>query len=79
MSARRKIVVGLTGASGAPYARLLLRALAERARARDDVEVGVCLSSTAPEVWKLECGGDVREEIGFPRIAARRSPIESPS
>ncbi len=66
MSARRKIVVGLTGASGAPYARLLLRALAERARARDDVEVGVCLSSTAPEVWKLECGGDVREEIGFP-------------
>ena len=66
MSARRKIGVGLTGASGAPDARVLLRALAERARTRGDVEVGVCLSSTAPEVWKLECGGDVREEIGFP-------------
>jgi 4-hydroxy-3-polyprenylbenzoate decarboxylase len=38
----------------------LLAVLAER----DDVEVGVCLSQTAPEVWSLECGGDVREDIG---------------
>ena len=59
---KRKIVVGITGASGAPYARRLLHVLRER----DDVEVGVCLSSTAPEVWKVECGGDVREAIPFP-------------
>jgi 4-hydroxy-3-polyprenylbenzoate decarboxylase len=63
---KRKIVVGITGASGAPYARALLAYLAERRRTREDVEVGVCVSSTAPEVWKLECGGDLREECGFP-------------
>ena len=32
--------------------------------ARDDVEVGVCVSQTAPEVWALECGGDLREALG---------------
>ena len=31
--------------------------------AHGDVEIGVCLSSTAPEVWALECGGDVREHL----------------
>jgi len=30
---------------------------------RDDVELGICLSATAPEVWALECGGDIREEL----------------
>jgi 4-hydroxy-3-polyprenylbenzoate decarboxylase len=68
---KRKIVVGITGASGAPYARRLLSLLEERARARDDVEVGVCLSQTAPEVWRLECGGDLRDAIRFPVWAAR--------
>jgi 4-hydroxy-3-polyprenylbenzoate decarboxylase len=63
---KRKIVVGITGASGAPYARRLLDYLAERARERDDVEVGVCLSATAPEVWRLECGGDVKDALRFP-------------
>jgi len=58
---KKKIVVGITGASGAPYARRLLAHLA----VRDDVEVGVCASPTAPEVWALECGGDLREEVPF--------------
>ena len=58
----RKIVVGITGASGAPYARRLLEVL----RTRSDVEVGVCASRTAPEVWALECGGDLREAVGSP-------------
>jgi 4-hydroxy-3-polyprenylbenzoate decarboxylase len=57
---KRKIVVGITGASGAPYARRLLQVLRER----DDVELGVCASQTAPEVWALECGGDLREAVG---------------
>lgn len=57
---KRKIVVGITGASGAPYARRLLQVLRER----DDVELGVCASQTAPEVWALECGGDLREGVG---------------
>lgn len=74
---KKKIVVGVTGASGAPYAKRLLEHLAQR----DDVEVGVCLSSTAPEVWALECGGDVREEIAQPIWGARdyKAPFASGS
>lgn len=60
---KRKIVIGITGASGAPYAKRLLGYLEERTKTRGDIEIGVCLSSTAPEVWALECGGDIREEI----------------
>jgi 4-hydroxy-3-polyprenylbenzoate decarboxylase len=57
---RKKIVVGVTGASGAPYARRLIAVLRERA----DVELGVCASRTAAEVWALECGGDLGEAAG---------------
>jgi 4-hydroxy-3-polyprenylbenzoate decarboxylase len=59
----RKIVIGITGASGAPYAKRLLGCLAERVKTSGDVEVGVCLSATASEVWALECGGTLREAI----------------
>jgi 4-hydroxy-3-polyprenylbenzoate decarboxylase len=62
--ARRKIVVGVTGASGAPYARRLLALLAERAREHRDVEVGCVLSPTARTVWGLECGG-TPEDLGI--------------
>ncbi len=74
---KRKIVVGITGASGAPYAKRLLAALGER----DDVEVGVCLSATAPEVWALECGGDIREGMRFPVWGMRdyKAPFASGS
>jgi 4-hydroxy-3-polyprenylbenzoate decarboxylase len=78
---KRKIVVGITGASGAPYARRLLGVLAERVRIDDDVEVGVCLSATAPEVWALECGGDLREQVGLPIYGMRdyKAPFASGS
>jgi 4-hydroxy-3-polyprenylbenzoate decarboxylase len=56
----KKIVVGVTGASGAPYARRTLEVL----RARADVEVGVCISQTARDVWALECGGDLSDAAG---------------
>jgi 4-hydroxy-3-polyprenylbenzoate decarboxylase len=59
---KRKIVVGITGASGAPYARRLLAVL----RQKPEIEVGVCVSRTAQEVWALECGGDLREAVGGP-------------
>jgi 4-hydroxy-3-polyprenylbenzoate decarboxylase len=59
---KRKVVVGITGASGAPYARRLIAAL----RSRDDVELAVCVSQTAPQVWALECGGDLREALDVP-------------
>ena len=61
---KRKIVIAITGASGAPYAKRMLEVLNARVKTHGDVEIGVCLSSTAPEVWALECGGDIREEIG---------------
>jgi 4-hydroxy-3-polyprenylbenzoate decarboxylase len=60
---RRKIVVGITGASGAHYAKRCLAALRELA-AQGEVELGVCASPTASDVWALECGGDMKEEIG---------------
>jgi 4-hydroxy-3-polyprenylbenzoate decarboxylase len=74
---KKKIVVGITGASGAPYARRLLAVLAQR----DDVEVGVCASRTATDVWALECGGDLREAVGFPvwGVADYRAPFASGS
>ena len=75
--ARRKIVVGITGASGAPYAKRLIAAL----RARDDVELGLCASPTAAEVWALECGGDLREDVGATLWGARdyKAPFASGS
>jgi len=74
---RKKIVVGITGASGAPYARRVLAVL----KRREDVEVAVCVSQTAPEVWALECGGDLREAIGLPVWGVRdfRAPFASGS
>jgi 4-hydroxy-3-polyprenylbenzoate decarboxylase len=80
---KRKIVIGITGASGAPYAKRILDVLDERSRTRGDVEIAVCLSSTAPEVWALECGGDIREAIGgrFPIWGMRdyKAPFASGS
>lgn len=76
---KRKIVVGITGASGAPYAKRMLGVLDGM---RDTTEVAVCLSSTAAEVWQLECGGDIREGIGdFPIWGMRdyKAPFASGS
>jgi 4-hydroxy-3-polyprenylbenzoate decarboxylase len=77
---RRKIVVGITGASGAPYAKRCLAWLSELA-ARGEVELGVCASPTAAEVWALECGGDLREESGVPLWGSRdfKAPFASGS
>jgi 4-hydroxy-3-polyprenylbenzoate decarboxylase len=74
---KRKTVVGITGASGAPYAKRIIEVLC----ARDDVELGVCVSSTAPEVWALECGGDLRESVGVPVWGLRdyKAPFASGS
>jgi flavin prenyltransferase len=78
---KTKIVVGITGASGAPYAKRLLHHLNERVATVGDVEVGVCLSATAPEVWALECGGDLRDALPFPSWGMRdfKAPFASGS
>jgi 4-hydroxy-3-polyprenylbenzoate decarboxylase len=60
MQARRQIVVGISGASGAPYARRLLELLTRPPHA-EHVRLSVVLSSTAEQVWEHECGGHPRE------------------
>ena len=50
-----KVVLGITGASGAPYAARLLGALVEA-----DCEVGVCASGSGIEVLATELYGDAR-------------------
>lgn len=60
---KRKIVVGITGASGAIYARLLLRRLTEL---RDQLgETGVVFSSNAMEIWKYETEDPFVEVVPF--------------
>ncbi|HKU58585.1 MAG TPA: flavin prenyltransferase UbiX [Gaiellaceae bacterium] len=49
------VFLGITGASGAPYARRLLQALAAA-----DCDVGVCVSGAAVEVIDTELYGDAR-------------------
>ncbi len=56
MGAIHKIVVGITGASGAIYAQLLLKYLNNLPMA--GYEVGVVLSDNAKEVWKYELESD---------------------
>lgn len=58
---RMKLVVGIGGASGAPYARRLLDHLA----ARDDVEPAIVFSVNGRQVWAQEIGTDPRS-YGFP-------------
>jgi len=49
---KRKIIVAVTGASGAIYARLLLNKLQQLHN--QVAEVGVVMSDNARQVWKLE-------------------------
>jgi flavin prenyltransferase len=49
------VFLGITGASGAPYAARLLESLTEA-----DCEVGVCASAAAVEVLATELYGDAR-------------------
>jgi 4-hydroxy-3-polyprenylbenzoate decarboxylase len=60
----KKIVIGVTGASGAPYARRILSVLRDRERENGDVELACVLSPTARSVWALECGG-APEDLGI--------------
>lgn len=64
-----KLVVGISGASGAPYAARLLELLARMPQ--DVVQVAVCLSRSAPEVWAHEVGTDLRTTLPFPVYEGR--------
>ena len=51
---KRKIVVAITGASGAIYAELLLKFLSEQ----ENIEVGVIMSDNAKTVWQHELNNE---------------------
>ncbi len=60
---KRKIVVAVTGASGAIYAKILLDKLLE---IKDQLaEVAVVFSSNAKDIWKFELNEDFSPESPF--------------
>ena len=59
-----RVFLGITGASGAPYAARLLRELSAA-----DVEVGVCLSKAGREVLATELHGD--PELPYDDVVSR--------
>ncbi len=51
---KRKIAVGITGASGAIYAQVLI----EKLKRLESVELAIVMSDNAKEVWKFELGNE---------------------
>ena len=62
-----KILVGITGASGAVYARRLLRVLAGLQASGARLEVAMCFSRNGEKVWQHEIGEET--PAGFPSYA----------
>ncbi|MBI3500359.1 MAG: UbiX family flavin prenyltransferase [Bacteroidetes bacterium] len=60
---KQKIVVGITGASGSIYAKVLLEKL-QQLKSQVE-EVGVVMSDNAKEVWRTELGDNGYEKIKF--------------
>ncbi len=61
---KHKIVVAVTGASGAIYAKVLLRKLQEL---HEQIEaVGIIMSDNAKDVWKFELENTDYEKFSFP-------------
>lgn len=63
MQNKKKIVVAITGASGAIYAKLLLDNL--KALHQQVDKVGVVMSDNAKEVWRYELGNDDYNNYDF--------------
>ena len=64
MNTKQKIVVAITGASGAIYAKVLLDKLQQLP---DQVEaVGIVMSKNAQTVWETELGNETYKEYPFP-------------
>lgn len=63
MANKQKIVVGITGASGSIYAKVLLEKLSVLKSQVE--EVGIVMSDNAKEVWRTELGDNGYEKIKF--------------
>jgi 4-hydroxy-3-polyprenylbenzoate decarboxylase len=68
--ATKRIIIGISGASGSLYAHLMLKKLAEIREQLD--EVAVVVSKTGEEVWKYELPDIPLDTFGF-----RRYPPDS--
>ena len=68
--ATKRMIIGITGASGSLYAHLMLKKLAELREQLD--EVAVVVSKTGEEVWNYELPGIPLDTLGF-----RRYPPDS--
>lgn len=60
----RKIVIAITGASGAIYAKCLMDSLLEISDQWESI--GLLMSENARQVWKTELGNKDYEKISFP-------------
>jgi len=63
MANKQKIVIGITGASGSVYAKVLLEKLSSMKNQVE--EVGIVMSDNAKEVWRTELGDSSYEKIKF--------------
>ena len=63
MSDKRKIVIGVTGASGAIYAKVLFDKLASLQNQID--KIGVVMSDNAKAVWKYELDNEAYADYNF--------------
>ncbi|WP_090997399.1 UbiX family flavin prenyltransferase [Pedobacter insulae] len=63
MQKKKKIIVAITGASGAIYAKLVLDNLLKLSAQID--KVGVVMSDNAKEVWRCELGNDDYDRYPF--------------
>ena len=74
----KKIAIGITGASGAIYAKILI----EKLQQMKDIECCMVMSDNAKDVWKYELGKDESyefENIKHYSIKDYFSPIASGS
>ena len=63
MTNKKKVVVGITGASGSIYAKVLLDRLVQL---QDQLEeVGIVMSKNARDVWQYELGNKSYEDYPF--------------
>jgi len=58
---KRKIIIAITGASGAIYAKLLLKFLSQQ----ENIEVGVIMSDNAKTVWQHELNNENFSDFPF--------------